>query len=79
MYSPNPDRYKLMKYRRLGNSGLVLPVLSFGMWYNFGANNDYDTAKAMILKAFDHGITHFDLANNYGPPPGHAESVMGRI
>jgi len=79
MYSPNPDRYKLMKYRRLGNSGLKLPVLSFGMWYNFGANNDYDTAKTMILKAFDHGITHFDLANNYGPPPGHAETVMGRI
>src|SRR5690554_196004 len=79
MYNANPDRYKKMTYRRLGDSGLVLPVLSFGMWYNFGQNNDYDTAKEMIFKAFDHGITHFDLANNYGPPPGHAETVMGRI
>ena len=79
MYKANPDRYKKMTYRRLGDSGLVLPVLSFGMWYNFGQNNDYDTAKEMIFKAFDHGITHFDLANNYGPPPGHAETVMGRI
>lgn len=79
MYKANPDRYKKMTYRRLGDSGLVLPVLSFGMWYNFGQNNDYDTAKEMIFKAFDHGITHFDLANNYGPPPGHAEIVMGRI
>ncbi len=79
MYKANPDRYKKMTYRRLGDSGLLLPVLSFGMWYNFGQNNDYDTAKEMIFKAFDHGITHFDLANNYGPPPGHAETVMGRI
>ncbi|WIF88035.1 aldo/keto reductase [Acholeplasma laidlawii] len=79
MYVANPDRYQKMQYRRLGNSGLVLPVLSFGMWYNFGEHNDYETSKAMILKAFDHGITHFDLANNYGPPPGHAETVMGRI
>ncbi|HHX76240.1 MAG TPA: L-glyceraldehyde 3-phosphate reductase, partial [Acholeplasmataceae bacterium] len=60
MYKANPNRYKNMKYRRLGDSGIVLPVLSYGMWYNFGIHNDYETAKEMIFKAFDHGITHFD-------------------
>lgn len=79
MYQANPDRYKLMKYRRLGNSGLKLPVLSFGLWQNFGDNKDYELCKSTILTAFDHGITHFDLANNYGPPPGHAETVFGKI
>ncbi len=79
MYEANPDRYQKMIYRRLGTSGLKLPVLSFGLWQNFGENKDYDICKETILTAFDHGITHFDLANNYGPPPGHAEIVFGRI
>src|SRR5690554_1815536 len=79
MYTANVDRYRKMVYRRLGNSGLKLPVLSFGLWYNFGARNDYELCKQLILSAFDHGITHFDLANNYGPPPGNAELVFGRI
>lgn len=79
MYTANKDRYKKMVYRRLGTSGLKLPVLSFGLWQNFGASNDYEVCKEMILTAFDHGITHFDLANNYGPPPGYAETVFGKI
>src|SRR5690554_6227682 len=79
MYQANPDRYKKMIFRRLGNSGLKLPVLSFGLWQNFGDNKDYEICKETILTAFDHGITHFDLANNYGPPPGHAETVFGKI
>lgn len=79
MYIANEKRYEKMLYRRLGTSGLKLPVLSFGLWYNFGEDNDYETCKAMILKCFDNGITHFDLANNYGPPAGNAEKVFGRI
>lgn len=79
MYVANKDRYKKMIYRRLGNSGLKLPVLSYGMWLNFGEMNDYALCREMILKAFDNGITHFDLANNYGPPPGHAEKLFGKI
>ncbi len=79
MYNANPDRYQKMIYRRLGTSGLKLPILSFGLWQNFGENKDYEICKETILTAFDHGITHFDLANNYGPPPGHAEIVFGRI
>ncbi len=78
-YIANKERYEKMIYRRLGTSGLKLPVLSFGLWQNFGKDNDYETCKNMILTAFDHGITHFDLANNYGPPPGHAEIVFGQI
>lgn len=79
MFVPNKDRYKKMIYRRLGNSGLKLPVLSFGLWQNFGENNDYNLCKEMILTAFNNGITHFDLANNYGPPPGYAETLFGKI
>ncbi len=79
MYVANADRYKKMIYRKLGSSGLKLSVLSFGLWQNFGEQNDYEVCKQMILNAFDHGITHFDLANNYGPGPGHAEKVFGRI
>ncbi len=79
MYIADEKRYEKMLYRRLGTSGLKLPVLSFGLWYNFGEENDYETCKSMILKCFDNGITHFDLANNYGPPAGHAEKVFGRI
>ena len=79
MYIADEKRYEKMLYRRLGTSGLKLPVLSFGLWYNFGEENDYETCKSMILKCFDNGITHFDLANNYGPPAGHAEKVFGSI
>ena len=79
MYIANKNRYEKMLYRRLGTSGLKLPVLSFGLWYNFGENNDYETCKEIIFNAFDHGITHFDLANNYGPPAGHAEKMFGQI
>lgn len=79
MYQANPNRYYTMKYRRLGKSGLKLPLVSLGFWYNFGEKNNYDECKAIVLRAFDAGITHFDFANNYGPPPGYAESVFGRI
>ena len=68
-----------MSYPRCGNSGLLLPALSLGLWHNFGDTGDYDNMKAMIETAFDHGITHFDLANNYGPEPGSAERNFGRI
>lgn len=68
-----------MKYNRTGASGLLLPAMSFGLWHNFGENHPYKTAKEMVLTAFEAGITHFDLANNYGPPAGSAESTMGRI
>lgn len=68
-----------MKYRRCGNSGLQLPAVSLGLWHNFGAPDDVKTAEKMVCRAFDLGITHFDLANNYGPPPGAAETNFGRI
>jgi L-glyceraldehyde 3-phosphate reductase len=68
-----------MKYNRCGRSGLKLPALSLGLWHNFGGVDSYDTARSLIHGAFDLGITHFDLANNYGPPPGSAESNLGRI
>lgn len=73
------NRYENMIYRRLGKSGLKLPAISLGMWYGYGDVDRYDNAKDMILTAFDLGITHFDLANNYGPAPGSAESNFGRI
>lgn len=79
MYKPNPDRYKKMEYRKCGNSGLKLPVLSLGLWQNFGNVSSYKKMKEMVLTAFDNGITHFDLANNYGPDPGEAEKNFGRI
>jgi len=72
-------RYEDMKYRRCGKSGLRLPLISLGLWHNFGDVDDLDVARDMILHAFDAGITHFDLANNYGPPPGSAESNFGAI
>jgi len=78
-YSPNSTRYETMPYRRCGKSGLLLPALSLGLWQNFGHKTDAAVARAMILTAFDQGITHFDLANNYGPPPGSAEENFGRI
>lgn len=79
MHSPNPDRYRKMEYRRTGKSGLLLPVISLGLWQNFGDISNYENMKQMILTAFDNGITHFDLANNYGPRPGAAEKNFGRI
>ena len=68
-----------MTYKRCGISGIKLPLISLGLWHNFGAQDDFEKARAMIHRAFDLGITHFDLANNYGPPPGSAESTFGRI
>ena len=78
-YSANVTRYEEMAYRRCGASGLKLPLLSLGLWHNFGGNDDYDTMKRMCFTAFDRGVTHFDLANNYGPPAGSAEQNFGRI
>ena len=73
------QRYDSMDYRRCGRSGLKLPALSLGLWHNFGANDDFSHARDMVLRSFDAGITHFDLANNYGPPPGSAELTFGRL
>lgn len=78
-YTPADDRYKTMTYRRCGLSGLRLPAISLGLWHNFGDVDPYDEAKAMIHRSFDLGITHFDLANNYGPSAGSAESTFGKI
>ena len=78
-YQPSGGRYNAMEYRRCGASGLKLPVVSFGLWHNFGDTGDYGTMKEMLFTAFDHGITHFDLANNYGPAPGSAERNFGKI
>ncbi|WP_311945275.1 L-glyceraldehyde 3-phosphate reductase [Halomonas piscis] len=78
-YMPNEHRYERMPYRRCGKSGLKLPAISLGLWQNFGENARADNARAICRTAFDHGITHFDLANNYGPPPGSAEELFGRI
>jgi L-glyceraldehyde 3-phosphate reductase len=79
MFIPSSKRYDAMKYNRCGRSGLKLPAISLGLWHNFGDVDDVDNARAMVLRAFDLGITHFDLANNYGPPPGSAEKNFGRI
>lgn len=78
-YLANPERYQSMEYRRCGNSGLQLPAISLGLWHNFGDTTLFDNSRDMLLRAFDLGITHFDLANNYGPPPGSAETNFGRI
>jgi L-glyceraldehyde 3-phosphate reductase len=78
-YRPDDNRYDSMHYRRSGRSGLKLPVVSLGLWHNFGGVDPLDTMRAMLRRAFDRGITHFDLANNYGPPPGSAEENFGRI
>src|SRR6478672_7058678 len=75
----NSDRYQSMKYRRCGKSGIRLPSLSVGLWQNFGSLNTLANSKKILFTAFDNGITHFDLANNYGPPPGAAEENFGRI
>lgn len=77
MYTAHPDRYADMPYRRTGRSGLKLPVLSLGLWHNFGPDRPMRTQRAILRRAFDLGVTHVDLANNYGPPPGAAESAFG--
>jgi len=78
-YLPNPDRYQGMEYRRCGKSGLLLPAVSLGLWHNFGHIDQYQNSRDILQLAFDLGITHFDLANNYGPPPGSAEENFGKI
>ena len=78
-YAPAHDRYTLMRYNRCGGSGLKLPAIALGLWHNFGGVDSLETARSVIHRAFDLGITHFDLANNYGPPPGSAEENFGRI
>jgi len=78
-YMPATDRYDRMPYRRAGRSGLKLPAISLGLWWNFGHDRPLDTSRAIIRRAFDLGITHFDLANNYGPPYGSAEETLGRL
>ncbi|NLI55141.1 MAG: L-glyceraldehyde 3-phosphate reductase [Clostridiales bacterium] len=78
-YSANEQRYDAMTYRRCGSTGLKLPLLSLGLWHNFGTNDDYGNMKRMCFAAFDRGVTHFDLANNYGPLAGSAEENFGRI
>lgn len=79
MYKASEDRYKDMPYRRCGRSGLLLPAISLGLWHNFGHVDVYENYKQIIYQAFDRGVTHFDLANNYGPPPGSAEENFGKI
>ena len=79
MYSAEKNRYETVKYNRCGNSGLMLPAVSLGLWHNFGDSSDFGNMKQLCFTAFDNGITHFDLANNYGPEPGSAEKNFGRI
>ena len=79
MFTPAADRYDAMPYRRCGRSGLKLPAISLGLWQNFGGIDVYETQRAILRRAFDRGITHFDLANNYGPPPGSSEDNFGRM
>ncbi|MDH6425472.1 L-glyceraldehyde 3-phosphate reductase [Paenibacillus sp. PastH-3] len=79
MYNASATRYDNMKYNRTGKSGLLLPAISLGLWHNFGGNDLFENGRAMVRRAFDLGITHFDLANNYGPPAGSAEESFGQI
>jgi L-glyceraldehyde 3-phosphate reductase len=78
-YAPAGDRYDQMRYNRCGRSGLLLPAISLGLWWNFGDDRPFDTSREIVRRAFDLGITHFDLANNYGPPYGSAEQTFGRL
>ena len=78
-YDALPNRYDSIDYRRCGKSGILLPAISLGLWHNFGHNDDFKNARTILQTAFDHGITHFDLANNYGPPYGAAEETFGKI
>ncbi|CAM5228850.1 L-glyceraldehyde 3-phosphate reductase [Streptomyces tanashiensis] len=75
LYRASADRYEAMEYRRTGRSGLRLPAISLGLWHNFGDDKALDTQRAILRRAFDLGVTHFDLANNYGPPPGSPSST----
>ena len=79
MYTASSARYSTLPYHRCGQSGLLLPAVSLGFWHNFGDTAHFETMKQLCFTAFDHGITHFDLANNYGPAPGSAEKNLGRI
>jgi len=79
LYVPNSNRYDSMHYRRSGKSGILLPAISLGLWHNFGGVDNFENSRAMLRRAFDLGITHFDLANNYGPPYGSAEENFGKI
>ena len=78
-YTPDKNRYNDIEYRNCGESGLKLPAVSFGLWHNFGDTADFNNMKKMCFTAFDNGVTHFDLANNYGPPAGSAEKNFGKI
>ena len=78
MYQADQSRYTVLPYRRCGSSGLLLPAVSLGLWHNFGDTAPYENMRALCRTAFDHGITHFDLANNYGPPYGSAELTLGK-
>ncbi|MFC4321664.1 L-glyceraldehyde 3-phosphate reductase [Litchfieldia salsa] len=78
-YTACSERYQTMKYNRCGNTGLLLPAISLGLWHNFGGVDSFENGRAMLRRAFDLGITHFDLANNYGPPPGSAEEMFGAM
>ncbi|MGG5837724.1 aldo/keto reductase, partial [Huaxiibacter chinensis] len=79
VFKADKNRYQTMHYRRCGQSGLKLPAVSLGLWHNFGDTTLIDNSRQLLQRAFELGITHFDLANNYGPPPGSAESNFGRI
>ena len=79
MYLPRDDRYDSMTYRRCGRSGVKLPAVSLGLWHNFGGVDRLENSRAMLRRAFDLGITHIDIANNYGPPPGSAEETFGQV
>lgn len=79
VYQASTNRYSSMKYNRVGRSGLKIPAVSLGLWHNFGGTDAFENGRALVRHAFDLGITHFDLANNYGPPPGSAEEMFGRL
>ena len=79
VYAASDDRYEVMQYNRCGHSGLSLPAISLGLWHNFGGIDSYENGREMITRSFDLGITHFDLANNYGPPAGSAEELFGKV
>jgi L-glyceraldehyde 3-phosphate reductase len=78
-YVPSESRYEILPYKRCGRSGLKLPMVSLGLWHNFGGVDAFENSRSIVLRAFDLGVTHFDLANNYGPPPGSAEETFGQI
>src|SRR5262245_65928745 len=78
-YTPKKSRYENMQYRRCGTSGLLLPAVSLGLWHNFGGVDVFENGRALLRRAFDLVVTHFDMANNYGPPPGSAEGTLGRV